>query len=113
MVRQLAQSQSAVVRLRGWLHVARCRGWLRSARSWPQWLRLATRYSPRYAIYLAAFQLLENLPRHFAGKSCLAGSERIVDLLPCRTTDAQRLSEEDAAVEITANYNQFVTGTRA
>jgi hypothetical protein len=114
MVRQLARSQG---RLRGWANAIRRRGWLRSASLWPRWLRLATGYSPRYAIYLAAFQLFERLPARMHGNACASQADsalrRILTLLPSCSAGGRELSWEQVIAEVTANYREFVTGTRA
>jgi hypothetical protein len=109
MVRRLAQCQGAAARLRGWAYVLRRRGWWRSAADWPRWLRLARRYSPRYAIYLAAFQLLQ--AAGFAGgvtKLTLAGA---CALLPGGASEPASL--EQAVAQLAANYDEFLVGTRA
>jgi len=54
--------QSFVSRWRGWLFVIRELGWTRQWRQWPRWLKLGWRASPRYWLYLAASELLFQMP---------------------------------------------------
>jgi hypothetical protein len=84
-------------------------------------------YTPRYAIYLAAFQVFERLPARFrdAGrttKNIAAGDamtqpaldlRRLSALLPCCSANGRERSWEQITADITANYREFVTGTRA
>jgi hypothetical protein len=53
----IASRQSAFQKLRGWLYAARRIGWLRGAPSWPRWLAMSARCTPRYYIYEAAWRL--------------------------------------------------------
>jgi glycosyltransferase involved in cell wall biosynthesis len=93
---EVAARQSAGQRLRGWLYVARRTGWLRGTRSWPRWLAMSFRCSPRYYIYEAALRLAAN-----------EGSTRqIRTLLPVAGTD-------DLASALAWNYRTFLTETRA
>jgi hypothetical protein len=124
MVQQVARSMGAAARLRGWAYALRRRGWLQSLPSWPRWLRLGMRYSPRYTIYLAAFLLFQRLPARWRrtlgepaalphGAAEAVELRRVLALLPCCHAPGRELSWQQAVAAITANYREFVTGTRA
>jgi hypothetical protein len=127
MFRQLARSTGNAARMRGWAYAVRRRGWLRSLPGWPRWFRLGMCYSPRYAIYLAGFLLFERLLAGGPAMARSAGSpanavvaglgeskrRRVLALLPVRSACGPELSWQQAVADVTANYREFVTGTRA
>jgi hypothetical protein len=61
-VREVARTQSAAQRMRGWMSLLRRSAWLRSWRNWPQWLWLSRFGTPRYLLYAVAQELLEAAP---------------------------------------------------
>lgn len=56
-----ARRQTTLQRAQGWLSLVRRRGWHRSWRSWPRWIRLSFRGTPRYVVYSVAAGLLSRL----------------------------------------------------
>jgi len=108
----VAARQSAPQKLRGWLYVARRVGWLRGVRSWPRWLAMAPRCTPRYYIYEAAWRLAASI-------ACSPGVpevHQIRALLPVAAS-GDRENDGDArqqlAREVAWNYRTFLTETRA
>jgi len=114
LVREFARQQGLWRRLRGWAYCLRRRGWVFSLPSWPRWLRLATRYSPRYAIYLAAFRL-HGLWLRDGGDGASGADElrQIAALLPLQRIRSSSLSVPKLAAEISRNYHKFLAETRA
>jgi len=107
----VAARQSASQKLRGWLYVARRTGWLRGVRSWPRWIAMAPRCTPRYYIYEAAWRLA-------ASATCSASEpemRQIRELLPVAGGDGKNEGDarQQLAREVAWNYRTFLTETRA
>ena len=107
----VAARQSAPQKLRGWLYVARRVGWLRGVRSWPRWLAMAPRCTPRYYIYEAAWRLAESI-------TCSPDEpavRQIRALLPVAGGNIKNNGDamQQLAREVAWNYRTFLTETRA
>ncbi len=107
----VAALQSAPQKLRGWLYVARRVGWLHGVRSWPRWFAMASRCSPRYYIYEAAWRLAASI-------ACSPGVpelHQIWALLPVAGENNKNDGDarQQLAREVAWNYRTFLTETRA
>lgn len=111
--------QKAPQRARGWLLVFREAGWLHSWKCWPDWIGKVWQGSPRYRVYLAAFELfsrLEALLGNTKGSELNLNWTDIRDSLPVRETrqpESLRGDWRQLASEIAWNYHSFVEKTRA
>ena len=103
-------------RMRGWLHVARREGWLKSYRSWPHWIRLAARTSPRHAVYTVASRLSFCAPESVAGSPSPSDWDHLRRCLPVSTSTELRPGQSgwhQVAADVTFNYSRFLVDTRA
>jgi hypothetical protein len=107
---RVAARQSARQKLRGWLYVARRTGWLRGVRSWPRWIAMGLRRTPRYYVYEATWRLAASI-----GSPGEPEVRRIRALLPVVAGDGNEEgdSRQQLAREVAWNYRTFLTETRA
>jgi hypothetical protein len=107
----VAARQNAPRKLRGWLYVARRVGWLRGVRSWPRWLAMAPRCTPRYYIYEAAWRLAASV----TGPAGVPELRQIRALLPVAGENDKNDGDarQQLAREVAWNYRTFLTETRA
>ncbi len=107
----VAARQSAPQKLRGWLYVARRVGWLRGVWSWPRWITMGLRCTPRYYIYEAAWRLAASVTGPFGEPEI----RRIRALLPVAGEDGNNDGDarQQLAREVVWNYRTFLTETRA
>ncbi len=110
MIRNFGRGLGGKRLLRGWFYAVRRSGWLRSARHWPKWLCLLARgLTPRHAIYLAAYRW-----QQVHGDAALGDAAQemkgVCNLLP---VSGVALEAAEVARQLTWNYQEFVTETRA
>ncbi len=107
----VAARQSALQKLRGWLYVVRRTGWLRGVRSWPRWMAMGPRCTPRYYIYEAARRLAASS----TGSPGEPEMRQIRALLPVAGSAANNDvdARQQLAREVAWNYRTFLTETRA
>jgi hypothetical protein len=112
-------AQPLPARLRGWLYVARRTGWWRSLAYCPRWIRYAWRASPRYWVYASATELLFGLPALLGPAPAGPSLSRLRELTAALPVSISREAGPTAApwqrlaADITWNYKQFLTDTRA
>jgi hypothetical protein len=106
----VAARQSALQKLRGWLYVARRTGWLHGVQSWPRWIAMGLRRTPRYYIYEAAWRLAASV-----GSPGESEVLQIRALLPVAAGDGKEEGDprQQLAREVAWNYRTFLTETRA
>jgi hypothetical protein len=107
----VAARQSALEKLRGWLYVVRRTGWLRGVRSWPRWMAMGPRCTPRCYIYEAAWRLAASA----TGSLGEPEMRQIRALLPVAGGAVQNDGDakQQLAREVAWNYRTFLTETRA
>lgn len=115
----LARRLTARQKLRGWASLVKRSDWLESWRSWPRWIKLSVRATPRYWIYRAGMKIAFNLPELIGASSngtrptldCL----RIASILPTGRADIKSGQEawRPLAKEIVTDYWKYLPGTLA
>lgn len=104
----------ARARLHGWLHVVRCCGGVRSWRSWPRWMGLALRATPRDCVYAAAGKLLFRLPCVVRNPDTARDPKQwqdAADMLPAAGEPID--TWQGLAGAIARNYRSFLVSTRS
>lgn len=115
-VRTLARKNSPARRVRGWMFVARHEHWLKSWNHWFRWIRIALHYTPRYAIYLAGFEVFCALSESLADSGTHAVtcvSSTVSRLVPVPAQKGVYGGLAQLSHDVLANYKQFVRDTRA
>lgn len=104
------------VRYRGWLFALRRYGWRRSS-TWPRWLNLARRASPRYWVYAVAGELFQRDESLLEGSSngpdenpLFAKMWNALPVIPPRVTPRDTLALCRA---VAWNYREFLKDTRS
>jgi hypothetical protein len=116
LVRALAAKQTVQQRVRGWAFVVRHEGWFRSWRQWLRWMRIAVRYTPRYAVYLAGFQLLHAVSESAAarGTGVNVGTAALLKAILPAVLQGDGVGGWEALSRLVLqNYKLFVRDTRA
>jgi|SRR5579862_180300 len=107
-------------RLRGWTHVVREQGWNGTLENWRHWIRIGWCASPRDRVYQAASEVLFELPflskNNYGTSRTDADWEKVRSFLPVTPKLEARHNSphwRGLAMDITSNYQRFLTNTRS
>lgn len=110
--RRWMRAQTLDARARGWAYALRTAGWWKGRRYWRRWLWRAGQGSPRRWIYGAASQLFFQVPALLDGAVTELPLSEWARYLPI-PGDSAATSWRDLGMALSANYKQFLVGTRS